>query len=97
MSRSREEGEDTEPPLPQLDQNGEDRRDHNREERICQSKTINLERREDLYLSYKDHNKKVEGKTRQIATECTSNTLALSNSVPILIESLANSEESNFN
>ena len=38
----------------------------------------------------------MEGKTRPIATGCTSNTLALSNSVSSLIESLANAEEQKF-
>ena len=42
-------------------------------------------------MSYKDH-KNVPGKTRPIATGCSSNTLALSNSVSMLVESLANAE-----
>ena len=69
--------------------------DHDHGDRIRQSKTTNSENRADLYLSYKDH-KKVEGKTRPIATGCTSNTLALSNSVSSLVESLANAEEQKF-
>ena len=65
--------------------------DHDHEDRIRQSKISNSENRADLYLTYKDH-KKVPGKTRPIATGCTSNSLALSNSVSSLVESLANSE-----
>ena len=65
---------------------------HHHEDRIRQSKVCNSENRAELYLSYKDH-KKVPGKTRPIATGCTSNTLALSNSVSSLVESLANAEE----
>ena len=56
------------------------------------SKVTNSENRAELYLSYKDH-KKVPGKTRPIATGCSSNTLALSNSVSSLVESLANAED----
>ena len=66
--------------------------DHSHEDRIRQSKTCRSENRADLYLSYKDH-KKIPGKTRPIATGCSSNTLALSNSVSTLVESLANSED----
>ena len=66
--------------------------EHNHEDRIRQSKTTNSENRAELYLSYKDH-KKIAGKTRPIATGCTSNTLALSNSVSGLVESLANAEK----
>ena len=66
--------------------------DHDHEDRIRQSKVSRSENRADLYLSYKDH-KKVPGKTRPIATGCTSNTLALSNSLSNLVESLANAEE----
>ena len=69
--------------------------DHDHGDRIRQSKTANSENRAYLYLSYKDH-KKVEGKTRPIATGCTSNTLALSNSVSSLIESLANAEKQKY-
>ena len=65
--------------------------DHNHEDRIRQSKVSKSENRADLYLSYKDH-KKVPGKTRPIATGCSSDTLALSNSVSLLVESLANAE-----
>ena len=68
---------------------------HQHEDRVRQSKVCNSENRAELYLSYKDH-KKEPGKTRPIATGCTSNTLALSTSVSTLIESLANSEENNF-
>ena len=50
------------------------------------------ENRVELYLSYKDH-KKEPGKTRPTATACSSDTLALSNSVSLLVESLANTEE----
>ena len=60
---------------------------HEHEDRIRQSKITNSENRADMYLSYKDH-KKPPGKTRPIATGCTSNTLGLSNSVSQLIESL---------
>ena len=67
-------------------------RAHDQEDRVRQSKVTNSENRADLYLSYKDH-KKVAGKTRPIATGCTSNTLALSNSVSTLIESVANAEK----
>ena len=70
-------------------------KDHGHEDRIRQSKITNSENRAELYLSYKDH-KKVPGKTRPIATGCTSNTLALSNSVSSLVESLANSEERKY-
>ena len=66
--------------------------DHGHEDRIRQSKISNSENRAELYLSYKDH-KKVAGKTRPIATGCTSDSLALSNSVSSLVESLANAEE----
>ena len=62
------------------------------EDRIRQSKISHSENRAELYLSYKDH-KKVAGKTRPIATGCTSDSLALSNSVSTLVESLANAEE----
>ena len=67
-------------------------RDHGHEDRVRASKVSNSENRAELYLSYKDH-KKVPGKTRPIATGNTSNTLALSNSVSSLVESLANAEE----
>ena len=66
--------------------------DHGHEDRIRHSKVTNSENRAELYLSYKDH-KKVPGKTRPIATGCTSDTLGLSNSVSSLVESLANVEE----
>ena len=66
--------------------------DHGHKDRIRQSKFTNSENRAELYLSYKDH-KKVPGKTRAIATGCTSDTLALSNSLSNLGESLANAEE----
>ena len=66
--------------------------DHEHEDRVRQSKVSNSENRAELYLSYKDH-KKEPGKTRPIATGCTSNTLALSNSTSDLVESLANLEE----
>ena len=69
--------------------------DHGHEDRVRQSKITNSENRADLYLSYKDH-KSVPGKTRPIATGCSSNTLALSNSVSSLVEALANSEEEKY-
>ena len=65
---------------------------HSHEDRIRQSKVTNSENKAELYLTYKDH-KHVPGKTRPIATGCTSNTLALSSSVSTLVESLASSEE----
>ena len=66
---------------------------HGHEDRVRQSKVTSSENRAELYLTYKDH-KSVPGKTRPIATGCTSNTLALSSSVSTLVESLATSEES---
>ena len=69
--------------------------DHGHEDRIRHSKVTNSENRAELYLSYKDH-KKVPGKTRPIATGCTSDTLGLSNSVSSLVESLANVEGKNW-
>ena len=65
---------------------------HGHEDRIRQSKVTNSENKAELYLTYKDH-KSVPGKTRPIATGCTSNTLALSSSVSTLVESLATSDE----
>ena len=64
---------------------------HGHEDRIRQSKVTNSENRADLYLTYKDH-KKEPGKTRPIATGCSSNTLGLSNSLSTFLESVANAE-----
>ena len=61
-------------------------------DRVRASKVSRSENRAELYLSYKNH-KKEPGKTRPIATGRSSDTLALSNSVSLLMESLANTEE----
>ena len=65
---------------------------HGHEDRVRASKVTRSGNRAELYLSYKDH-KAEPGKTRPIATGCSSNTLALSNSVSSLVEALANAEE----
>ena len=66
--------------------------DHGHMGRVRASKVSRSENRAELYLSYKNH-KKEPGKTRPIATGRSSDTLALSNSVSLLMESLANTEE----
>ena len=65
---------------------------HGHTDRVRASKVTNSGNKAELYLSYKDH-KSEPGKTRPIATGCSSNTLALSNSVSTLVEALANAEE----
>ena len=65
---------------------------HQHKDRIRSSKVSHSGNRADLYLSYKDH-KSVPGKTRPIATGCSSNTLALSNSVSTLVEAVASASE----
>lgn len=55
------------------------------------SKTSISNNEADMYCLYKDH--KVEpSKSRPVVTGCSSNTLGLSNSVPDVLESVANSE-----
>ena len=65
---------------------------HGHGDRVRASKVTRSENKAELYLSYKDH-KAEPGKTRPIATGCSSNTLALSNSVSTIVEALANAEE----
>ena len=70
-------------------------KDHSRKNRIQSSKVSQSENRAKLNLAYKDHKKEPE-KTRPIGTANSSNTRAFANSVSDLLESVANSEESNF-
>ena len=65
---------------------------HGHADRVRASKVTRSGNMAVLYLSYKDH-KAEPGKTRPIATGCSSNTLALSNSVSTIVEALANAEE----
>ena len=64
-------------------------------ERVIDSKRTTSENLANLWLAYKDH-KKEKGKSRPIATGCTSNTRGFSNSVSNLLESVANSQTSKF-
>ena len=64
-------------------------------ERVIDSKRTTSENLANLWLAYKDH-KKEKGKSRPIATGCTSNTRGLSNSVSNFLESVANSQTSKF-
>ena len=62
-------------------------------ERVIDSKRTTSENLANLWLAYKDH-KKEKGKSRPIATGCTSNTRGFSNSVSNLLESVANNQTS---
>ena len=68
--------------------------DHGHEDRIKSSKVTHSENVADLYVLVKDH--KEGRKTRPVVTGCTSNTRGLSSGVSNLLESVANSEDNNF-
>ena len=68
---------------------------HGHQGRVMDSKVNRSNNRSTMYVVYKDH-KSEPGKTRPIATGCSGNTRALSNSVSSFLESVANSIENKF-
>ena len=69
---------------------------HGHADRVRASKVTRSENKAELYLSYKDH-KAEPGKTRPIATGCSSNTLALSNNAEETKREVISTEDMLYN